>query len=258
MTQFYEVNEARGMPGLKLVLTKGVPNPWAEAAKAVFEVKRIPFLRVAQRVMRRNADLQDWTGQTSAPAVILDDQKPRTNWSDIIFLAEQMQPEPALIPRDPRERLTMFGFLHEIAGQMGFGWCRRLLFTHGVLSDSSSPIRAVGEYIGGRYGYAGSDPGALERRVREIAALFAKQLRDQRERGSRFFVGERLTAADLYWAASSRCIEPLPETVCDMEPVARQLYTLVDPEMRGAIDPILLEHRDWVYQTYLTLPVQLR
>ncbi len=48
--EWRKVDEAEPMMGLRLVLTQGVPNPWAEAAKAVFEVKRIPYTRVIQRV----------------------------------------------------------------------------------------------------------------------------------------------------------------------------------------------------------------
>ena len=40
----------KSLPGLRLVLTAGAPGaPWTEAAKGIFEVKKIPFARVAQR-----------------------------------------------------------------------------------------------------------------------------------------------------------------------------------------------------------------
>jgi len=45
---YAEVERAREMPGLRLVLTTGVPGPWGEAAKGIFHAKRIPFTRVAQ------------------------------------------------------------------------------------------------------------------------------------------------------------------------------------------------------------------
>lgn len=58
-----EVNEARALPGVKLVLTKGIPNPWAHGAKALLDVKRIPYTRVPQRGLTPNAELlehRDW------------------------------------------------------------------------------------------------------------------------------------------------------------------------------------------------------
>ena len=61
-----EVNEARTLPGLRLVVSKGIPNPWSEGAKALFDVKKIPWIPVPQRVMGDNSALADWTGQTSA------------------------------------------------------------------------------------------------------------------------------------------------------------------------------------------------
>jgi len=76
-----EVNEARKLGGLRLVVSKGIPNPWSEGAKALFDVKKIPWTPVPQRVMGANTELGEWTGQTSAPVAIYDDEPPRTTWS---------------------------------------------------------------------------------------------------------------------------------------------------------------------------------
>jgi hypothetical protein len=37
----------------------------------------------------------------------------------------------------------------------------------------------------------------------------------------------------------------------------REMYTLSDPKLRKAVDPGLLKHRDYIYETYLELPVDL-
>ena len=258
MADWFKVDEARSMPGLRLVLTEGVPNPWAEGAKALFEVKRIPYARVAQHVLGRNRSLQEWTGQTSAPVAVWNDERPRTTWSEIVFLAERLQPEPALIPAAAEERQAMFGFLHELCGEMGLGWCRRLHFARAALDDPASPLHPVGEYIAGRYGGAWAEGAALAGRIRDLLALFAAQLHRQRSEGRGFFVGERLSALDLYWATFTALIQPLPPDQCAMHDLSRQLYTLTDAALLSRVDPILLEHRDRIYRDHLTLPVVLR
>ncbi len=50
MPNYVEVEEARGMAGLRLVLSPGVPGPWSEAAKGIFYVKKIPYIPVRQKM----------------------------------------------------------------------------------------------------------------------------------------------------------------------------------------------------------------
>ena len=48
LAHYLSVEEAISLKGLRLVLTRGVPGPWGEAAKAILHVKNIPYVRVAQ------------------------------------------------------------------------------------------------------------------------------------------------------------------------------------------------------------------
>ncbi len=252
-----EVSEARTLPGLRLVVSKGIPNPWSEGAKALFDVKKTPWIPVPQRVMGDNSTLREWTGQTSAPVAILDDEPPRTTWSAILHLAERLAPEPALIPRDAEERARMFGYLHELCGELGFGWCRRLQMAHTVLTNGS-PLQLVGEYVGGRYGYGVQPHADIERRLDDLLRLFATQLHRQYDAGRPFFVGTGLTALDLYWSTFATLIKPLPADVCPMYEESRHFYTMSDPDWLARVDPLLLEHRDRIYREYLPTPLRLR
>jgi hypothetical protein len=47
---------------------------------------------------------------------------------------------------------------------------------------------------------------------------------------------------------------PLPEAVNAMPPGMRDSYTL-SPELMLEVDSILIEHRDYIYKNYLTLPL---
>lgn len=256
-TRWVDVTEARTLPGLRLVLTRNVPNPWAEGAKALFDVKRVPYVAVTQRVMGPNDELQAWTGQSSAPVAVWEDEPPRTVWTQIVHLAERLGPEPALVPSEPGERARMFGLLHELVGEQGFAWCRRLQMARAQRADPSAPLHAVGTYLEGRYGGGWTAPEVIDRRVDETLALLAGVLRAQYERGARFAVGERLTALDCYLATAMALVEPLPAALCPMLDASRVLYTM-DARQRASVDPILLEHRDRIYGELLTLPVQLK
>ena len=46
--KYLSVEQGIALPDLRLVLTRGVPGPWGEAAKAIFYVKKIPYVKVAQ------------------------------------------------------------------------------------------------------------------------------------------------------------------------------------------------------------------
>ncbi len=46
--RYLSIEEGRKAPGLRLVLTQGVPGPWGEAAKAIFKVKGLAYRAVAQ------------------------------------------------------------------------------------------------------------------------------------------------------------------------------------------------------------------
>jgi len=254
MSDWVEVPEARTMSGLRLVLTKRIPNPWAESAKSLFVVKKMPFVRVAQRPGLPNEELVAWSGQRSAPVAAWNDERPKNGWSEIVLLAERIAPDPPLIPRDPELRARMFGLVHELAAERGLGWSRRMMF---ALSTADGPNAMVGEFLTAAYGAGAPALPALAARVGELLDMFASILRAQRKAGKRFFLGDSMTALDVYWAGFAALLDPLPVEQCDMLPLFRELYTLRDRELRARLDPLLMAHRDELYRDFLELPIRL-
>lgn len=259
MAEYIEVEQARGMSGLRLVLSAGVPGPWGESAKGIFHVKKVPYVRVRQEVGGPNTALQEWTGQTSAPVAIWNDERPRTTWIEKFFLAERLAPNPPLIPTNIEDRALMFGYSHELCGELGFGWCKRLMVIHSILSDpnSSESSRAFATHLGAKYGYEPTLAEAAPARVAQILRLQGARLEQQRAKGSKFFIGNRLSALDIYWAAFAALIRPLPHELCPMPQTFRAMYTNTDPVVQAAVTPLLMEHRDFVYHEYLELPIVL-
>ncbi len=258
MSNWLSVEEARDLPGLRLVLSVGVPGPWGEAAKGLFHVKGLSCRYVVQTPAQPNEALRDWTGEINAPQAVYADEPARSGYAEIIFLAERLAPEPALVPSAPDERVRMFGLLRELAGERGLGWSRRLMLFAPIMGlPDAHPARALLGGMAKRYGYDDAAAAEAPARVGEILTLFADQLRAQREAGSRYLVGDRLTALDVYWAAFAALIQPLPSEQCAMPEHLRASYGAPHPEISAALDPALLAHRDSIYAEHLELPVDM-
>ena len=141
---YVSVDEARQQSGLRLVLTQGVPGPWGEAAKSIFDVKGLEFTPVGQRAGEPNESLLEWTGQTSAPVAVWNEEPPCNTSRAILWLAERLEPDVSLLPADPTERALCLGLCDEIHGENGLGWCRRLLMFDALLGNSSDPLNEGG------------------------------------------------------------------------------------------------------------------
>ena len=92
--------------------------------------------------------------------------------------------------------------------------------------------------------------------VKILRALSAR-LEQQRGRGSRYFIGNQLSALDIYWATFAALIQPLPHELCPMPQAFRSMYTNTNPVVQAAVTPLLLEQRDFIYHTFLELPIDL-
>jgi glutathione S-transferase len=252
---YVDVAQARTMPGLRLVLSPGGPGPWSEAAKSICHVKKLAFVPVAQDVGGPNPDLQEWTAQTSAPVAAWHDERPRSTWIDQLYLFERLAPEPRLIPERLYDRVLMFGYSNEICGETGLGWSRRMMMfaRRAKKAEASGKGPGLMDSMAVKYSYQAEAGEAAPARVAEI--IDALRLEHQRAAGSRFFIGNQLTALDIYWAAFSGMCAPLPVEICPMSPGLRKMYGDIGPMAQAALAPLLLEHRDFIYREFLQLPL---
>jgi hypothetical protein len=255
--EYVSVEEGIARPGLRLVLTRGVPGPWGELAKAVFHVKGLAYAAVAQQAGADDEALVRWTGAANAPTAVYDDEPARTTREGILFLAERLAPEPPLLPANARERATCLGLANAVAGEGGFGWCRRLGMIARMMQAPSlpAPIAKLRDTLAWRYGWSEAAGAEAPERAAEVLRLLAARLHDQAGRGRRYLVGDALTVADLTWATFAALVRPLPESVCPMDASTRGMYEAKDPVVESALDPVLLEHRDFIYAHHLELPL---
>jgi hypothetical protein len=159
--EYVSVEDAMTRGGLRMVVVGGVPSPWGEAAKGILHIKGIEW--VAVRLAYDNDALKKWAGQLNGPVAIYERERPRPGWAEILLLAERLSPTPSLLPADPGERALMFGMAHEICGEGGLGWSRRLQLIDAGLHKAGGFPEPVAAYLGKRYGHSPEAGPAMQR-----------------------------------------------------------------------------------------------
>ncbi len=253
--EYVGVEDAINRKGLRMVVVGGIPSAWGEAAKGILHVERIDWAAV--RLDYESEALKSWAGGRSGPVAIFDDERPRSGWAEILLLAERLAQTPSLLPKDPETRALVFGLAHEICGEAGLGWSRRLQLVHAGLASGNGFSPRVATYLAKKYGYSPAAGAASGARVAELLRMLSDRLMAQRGRGKRYYVGDTLTALDVYGATFIAMFAPLPVEHCNMDPGMRAAFETRDAETEAALDPILLAHRDMMYAEHLELPLSL-
>jgi glutathione S-transferase len=255
MLQYRSFAEIVDHPGLRIVAVKGMPSPWGQAAKTIFEVKGLDYVVAPWMMGEPNADIVAWGGETSAPIVAWAREKPIHRWIDILYLAERLAPSPSLLPGYATQRALMIGLSHEICGEMGIGWNRRLQLFAPAVTSGKAPEGI--SRMAGKYGFNQSDARAAGARTAESLRALTTQLKSQYARGAHYFIGDTLTALDIYWTAFSNLLDPLPKEQCPMPEAYRPAFTVSDPIVKAALDPLLLEHRARIFRAHFRTPMEL-
>jgi glutathione S-transferase len=253
--EYVSVEEAIKRRGVRMVVVGDVPSPWGEAAKGILHIKGLAW--VAVRLAYDSELLKEWAGQRSAPVVVYENERPRSGWAEILLLAERLAPAPPLLPKNPTDRALVFGLAHEICGEGGLGWSRRLQLVHAGLHNAGGFPERVSKYLSKKYGYRPEAGAAAGGRVAELLGMLVARLKAQHQAGSRYYVGNSLTATDVYSATFAAMFDPLPPEQCKMDASTRVAFRLRDAHTDAVLDPILFEHRDMMYREYLELPLSL-
>jgi glutathione S-transferase len=250
--EYLDINQIIQADGLRIVLVRGMPSPWGQAAKAMMEYKGLDYLVGPQQGGGENSELVAWSGVNSAPVVAWNDEPPLNRWLDILLLLERLAPDKPLVPQDPAARVQLFGLAHEMCGELGFGWNRRLDIVHAGMKPGQEPSG-----MGAKYGYNETDgPLAASRSIAFVGYL-AETLKAQADRGSDFLIGQTVTAVDFYWATFSNLVAIQPQEECPLDPAVRPMFENTSAEVSAAIDPILIEHRDRIMRAYFKVPMEM-
>lgn len=257
MTVWLTVEQAPGAAGLRVAPVRaGLPSPWSEFVRAYLHVKRISYSLVDARDPDRSlTSIKTLTAQESLPVVFWNSERPRSNWLEQLVLAERISGEPRLLPDDTFERAKVVGLVAELCSEAGFGWHRRVMMIDRLLTEPTfgERERGIGNYLSKKYRHNTDSAEASTKRCEEIILAFA----GLRAAAAEYLLGPTLTALDLAWTAFAALIQPLPEDLCPMKPMWRDLYTWM-PSMASRPDvDALLAHRERIYRTLLPLPVDV-
>lgn len=241
--------------GLRLVLVQGFPSPWGQAAKAMMDYKQLIYRVGPQEAGGENAALQAWAGTNSGPVVACNGEPPINRWDDILMLVERLAPARPLLPATAAERVQVLGLAHEICGELGLGWNRRLDMFRPAM-ESGDPPAAIAA-MAAKWGYTSASAAAANDRVVDTLRLLTSVLEAQSARGSEYFVGDGPTAVDFYWVMFSNLVDLMPAELCPLDEALRPLFSNVPDTIRAAVAPLLLAHRERFLRAHCVVPMDL-
>ena len=251
-----DLEQAKSIGGLRLGLVAGLPSPWGEAAKGLLEAAEVEFSAFPYLGSDDSA-YRSWTGYDHAPVLKYDDDPCIHTWQDILYLLTSVSAN-RLVPKTSHARLEVFGLCHEIAGPHGFGWNARAIIVDGGLSDHAHPLPTDGaRYFARKYTHV---PDARQRLLPQCAqtlAMLTAKLRASANRGSPYLVGDNLSAADIYAATFLVFVAPWSSSECPMPEFLRDSFQWLGEMLSMEVTEQLLSHREYIFKTYLSLPIQL-
>lgn len=256
--EFISLDEAAAMKtGTRVTFVPGMPAVYSEALKNICFVKGVPLIRVLHPHMGidkatgedRQARLYELTSQTGLPTMFHNEERPRNVWSEQLALAERIGAtgSPSLIPDDFELRAEVFGLCAVVMGEDGMVWNMRIL---------------IDTPLGRKYGYSEAACTAAPDKVAAVVSLIDRRLEAQEQRGSRYLVGETLTAADVYWATMSITVLPPPPEIM---PLTRQNKKALEyfamnseiPVVAEALSHRIEDHQRYILTTYCETPAVL-
>jgi len=257
--QYINFEQAQQQSGLRMIVVKGLPSPWGEAVKGIFHLKQLEWSATYHDPASR--EMSTWSGSRSAPVAIYNNEAPLSGWLDILLLAERLAPTPALLPTDPEEREAALALCNDICGEMGLGWNRRLDSVHkgliGKSLEEGGYPQPIAGYLAKKYGYQEDQGSNYNEHTIKLLKQLSEKLKTQQDAGKKYYLGDTISAVDIYSATFMAYFKPLPGTQCPMLQPIRTIFEALDEKTKAALDPILLEHRDLIYSQHLALPLSL-
>lgn len=248
--KYLSVAEAKALPGLRLVLTAGVPGPWGESAKYLVGYKEIDYIPVHQEGGGENLALKEWTGQTAAPVAVYNELPPVSHWLDLVMFLDRIAPDKPLLPADAAGRARAVGLSTLIAGVDGVGWNRRFHMIAPLMAMDEPPGAII--RLADKYGWSDEALAAANDKLIDILGELDRALTESE---GDYFLGSTPCACDFHWAAFSGMLKPLPEEVNPMPEWMRASWAGADEEVRAGLSPQLEAHRDRMFERHITLPL---
>jgi hypothetical protein len=222
MIEWRTLDEVIKGRGLRMVLVQGIASPWGIAAKAIFDLKGVPYIAAPWAAGETNETAAQWSGADGGPVVVWNDEAPLNRWLDILMLAERIAPTPALLPADPLARALAIGLSFEICGENGLGWNRRLQLFEPMIESGQAPEGVL--HMGRKYGYSAAAAAAAKGRVIAQLRALIDEVR-QAGAGAVVLAGAVLAghAPQLQQGCDVPLIDAIPAAVARAETLAHAL-----------------------------------
>ena len=141
----------------------------------------------------------------------------------------------------------MFGLCAIILAEDGLIWNMRIL--------TDSPLAA-------KYGYTKEASSAAPRKIAEVITLIDNQLEAQEKLGSRYLLGDSLSAADVYWATMSMTVLPVPPEIMPRTQQNQGMLMYFEsnskiPLIKNALSERIKNHQEYILNTYCETPAVL-
>ena len=141
----------------------------------------------------------------------------------------------------------MFGLSAIVLGEDGLVWNMR------ILSDGP---------LGRKYGYSAEASANAPDKMAEIVTIIDERLKAQEQRGSKYLVGDAISAADIYWATMSMAVIPaspeiMPRTKQNEGMLAMFAACSQIPQLQNVVTDRLGTQRDYILKTYCETPAVL-
>lgn len=256
--EFVSLEDAAAMTtGTRVTFIPGLPALYAEALKNICYAKGIPLIRALHPMMGidketgadRQARLYELTSQTSIPTMFHNEERPRNVWIEQLALAERIGAvdAPRLIPSDFELRAQMMGLCEIVLGEDGMVWNMRILV--------DSPLAQ-------KYGYSDAANKAAPAKIAEVLKVIDQRLAAQEERGSRYLVGDAVSAVDIYWATMSMSVLPpepdiMPRTAQNQGMLKFFAMNGQNPAIAGLLSDRMVAHQRYILTSYCETPAVL-
>eukprot|EP00747_Dinoflagellata_sp_TGD_P184680 gnl/TRDRNA2_/TRDRNA2_40546_c0_seq1.p1 gnl/TRDRNA2_/TRDRNA2_40546_c0~~gnl/TRDRNA2_/TRDRNA2_40546_c0_seq1.p1 ORF type:complete len:256 (+),score=48.00 gnl/TRDRNA2_/TRDRNA2_40546_c0_seq1:74-841(+) len=246
---FEPLDKISSLPGMRITMLPGMPGVFAEALKNFCYVKKIPVTRVLHPFgdAAGQKKLYELTAQTSLPTMFWQDERPRNSWIEQLMLAEKVGSGPSTIPQNGHDRVLMFGLLNELLGEDGLLWNKRLLLG----SPETAPFLR-------KYGWSSEAVARAPRRIAEVLKLFDEQLAAQEKKGTKFIIGNALSALDVYAATCAIIVAPpgpelIPRTKENQGML--RVFAVNPPDIK--VPQRIIDHQHFILKTYCECPAVL-
>jgi glutathione S-transferase len=191
-------------------------SPWSERVRWALKFKGLAYEKENYEAGVDEEKIKKLTGQHMVP-VLVADGKVIPDSSAILDWLEETRPEPALLPKSPKDRAT--ATLWEEVALNALGPHGRVMIVGRLLRIDDPEAQKSGKYFAEKYGYSPFEEEQSRLTVTRILTSLKETLR-----GREYLVGDTFTRADITVAAMLMLFKAAPQEFFFFEPPVRMVY----------------------------------